>query len=538
MLNPSQKLVELVRILEERAYIFPGDPVQATEALQHIDGGNEEKLIRRAQIIDRDQHLKYVLQQVETGSFWLWIVAATLLFTVGFSSTYLLMDNQGLNFFLVLAGILGMNTIMLLVWLATLFLRLKNVHFISSPATWFRGKDPVNQAILRLYVDEWRKPQTRWLIGATSHGLWLCTLSGMLVSVLLLLLVRQYTFNWESTLLSNTALVKTVEALSWLPERLGFPVPDSQAVIAGRLNNHIEDARAWAGLLIGSIVCYGILPRLLAWLACKITLKTLRERLDLNQPYYQNILRTWQTKIVDADDFQENIVPVSSKITLNNAPKWAVTLETEWPEPLWFSGVLAQEWIDKGVAAGRKDLEQLEAELKQTPAQLLIGVRTQTVPDRGILRQISRLAEATDGGVITQLLNQDSFSEDLDTKLDYWRDALAERNIAWLEPTRLAQEKRPDLVIDGPLQYDAAVMEDVAKSKAPNSPVAGKATVFIFPDLNTGNTTYKAVQRSADLVSIGPMLQGMRKPVNDLSRGALVDDIVYTIALTAIQATQ
>ncbi|CDH26065.1 phosphate acetyltransferase [Xenorhabdus bovienii] len=106
------------------------------------------------------------------------------------------------------------------------------------------------------------------------------------------------------------------------------------------------------------------------------------------------------------------------------------------------------------------------------------------------------------------------------------------------EATRLAQEKRPDLIIDGPLQYDAAIMADVAKSKAPNSPVAGQATVFIFPDLNTGNTTYKAVQRSADLVSIGPMLQGMRKPVNDLSRGALVDDIIYTVALTAIQAAQ
>jgi phosphate acetyltransferase len=106
------------------------------------------------------------------------------------------------------------------------------------------------------------------------------------------------------------------------------------------------------------------------------------------------------------------------------------------------------------------------------------------------------------------------------------------------EATRIAKEKRPDLVIDGPLQYDAAVMPNVARSKAPDSPVAGKATVFVFPDLNTGNTTYKAVQRSADLISIGPMLQGMRKPVNDLSRGALVDDIVYTIALTAIQATQ
>lgn len=106
------------------------------------------------------------------------------------------------------------------------------------------------------------------------------------------------------------------------------------------------------------------------------------------------------------------------------------------------------------------------------------------------------------------------------------------------EATKIAQERRPDLLIDGPLQYDAAVMENVAKSKAPDSLVAGKATVFIFPDLNTGNTTYKAVQRSADLISIGPMLQGVRKPVNDLSRGALVDDIVYTIALTAIQATQ
>jgi len=104
--------------------------------------------------------------------------------------------------------------------------------------------------------------------------------------------------------------------------------------------------------------------------------------------------------------------------------------------------------------------------------------------------------------------------------------------------TKLAQSKRPDLLIDGPLQYDAAFMPDVAKAKAPASKVAGRATVFIFPDLNTGNTTYKAVQRSANVLSVGPMLQGLRRPVNDLSRGALVDDIVYTIALTAIQATQ
>lgn len=104
--------------------------------------------------------------------------------------------------------------------------------------------------------------------------------------------------------------------------------------------------------------------------------------------------------------------------------------------------------------------------------------------------------------------------------------------------TQMVQELRPDLKIDGPLQYDAATTASVAKSKAPDSDIAGKATVLIFPDLNTGNTTYKAVQRSANVISIGPMLQGLAKPVNDLSRGALVDDIVYTIALTAIQAQQ
>ncbi len=102
--------------------------------------------------------------------------------------------------------------------------------------------------------------------------------------------------------------------------------------------------------------------------------------------------------------------------------------------------------------------------------------------------------------------------------------------------TELARTLRPDLPIDGPLQYDAAVDAGVARTKLPESSVAGRATVFIFPDLNTGNNTYKAVQRSADAVAVGPVLQGLRKPVNDLSRGCTVTDIVNTVAITAIQA--
>lgn len=102
--------------------------------------------------------------------------------------------------------------------------------------------------------------------------------------------------------------------------------------------------------------------------------------------------------------------------------------------------------------------------------------------------------------------------------------------------TKLVRERRPDLLVEGPIQYDAAIDPQVAATKLPDSPVAGRATVFIFPDLNTGNNTYKAVQRSAGAVAVGPVMQGLNRPVNDLSRGAGVPDIVNTVAITAIQA--
>ncbi|PKN43166.1 MAG: phosphate acetyltransferase [Deltaproteobacteria bacterium HGW-Deltaproteobacteria-18] len=105
-----------------------------------------------------------------------------------------------------------------------------------------------------------------------------------------------------------------------------------------------------------------------------------------------------------------------------------------------------------------------------------------------------------------------------------------------IEATRIAREKAPDLLLEGPLQYDAAIDPEVGAKKLPGSQVAGRATVFIFPDLNTGNNTYKAVQRAANAVAIGPVLQGLNKPVNDLSRGCTVADIVNTVAITAIQA--
>ena len=106
------------------------------------------------------------------------------------------------------------------------------------------------------------------------------------------------------------------------------------------------------------------------------------------------------------------------------------------------------------------------------------------------------------------------------------------------EAVARVRERAPDLQVEGPIQYDAAVDAGVARTKLPGSGVAGRATVFVFPDLNTGNNTYKAVQRSSGAVAVGPVLQGLGKPVNDLSRGATVPDIVTTIAVTAVQAQQ
>jgi phosphate acetyltransferase len=104
------------------------------------------------------------------------------------------------------------------------------------------------------------------------------------------------------------------------------------------------------------------------------------------------------------------------------------------------------------------------------------------------------------------------------------------------QATEVVKDRRPDLAVEGPIQYDAAVDAAIAASKMPGSSVAGQATVFIFPDLNTGNNTYKAVQQSSGAVAVGPVLQGLRKPVNDLSRGCTVEDIVNTVAITAVQA--
>ncbi|MCS4533562.1 DUF2868 domain-containing protein [Neisseria montereyensis] len=443
MLNPPRQLTELVRLLQERNYIFSADPQPITEALRHAEGNIETKLNRRAEMIDSDHKLQDSLARIRSLFAWL-LLAATLFWLIsGFAGTVTLMQQSGLNFFFVLAGVLGLHTLMLLAWIITACLpRYKAGGFFSNPAFWIRGKDPVNQAIMRLYSDELAKPATRWALGLTVHRLWLATLIGMLAAAVLLLSVRQYTFNWESTLLSDATFVQAVHILSWLPAKLGFPVPDADAVLISRLNNDIATSRQWGGLLIGSLVCYGLLPRFAAWLVCKMLSRRTQSTLPLDKPYYRQIIQQWQRRVVDADTQSETVTAVTPKIKLDDTPKWAVMLDAEWPEKSWFKHILGQDWLDKGTADSRDTVAALKAELQQEPAQLLIGVRARSVPDRGILRQITALAEAAQGGAVVQLLVEKDFSDGLNDYLSQWHTALGERGLPWLDPARVSQQER------------------------------------------------------------------------------------------------
>lgn len=442
MQTTDRRLAELVRLLQERGHIFAADPEPITEALRHAEDSAEAKLIRRAEMIDSDHKLQDSLARINSLFGWLLLAATAFWLISGFAGTAALMQQSGLNFFFVLAGVLGVHTLMLLLWLISLALpRMKSHGFFGNPAMWIRGKDPVNQAILRLYSDEWGKPATRWLIGRTSHRLWLSALTGMLAAVVVLLAVRQYTFNWESTILSDAVFVQAVQALGWLPAQLGFPVPDAGAVLNSRLNNDLAASRQWGGLLIGSIVCYGLLPRFAAWLACHILSRRSMSTLPLEKPYYQQIIQQWQQRVVDADT-QSETVAAAPQISLSNAPKWAVMLDAEWADKTWFQHVLGQDWLDKGTAAGRDAVAVLKADLQANPAQLLIGVRARSMPDRGILRQLTALAEAAQGGAVVQLLAEKNISDGLEDYLDQWHAALTERRLPWLDPPRISQRER------------------------------------------------------------------------------------------------
>lgn len=424
---------EFIRLLEQRGHIFPSDPNSITELLRHTDGDIRSKLHRRAQLIDRDQQLANRLTTHQRRLHFMLTAASVIWFVFGFIGTYGMMQQDSLNFLLILFAVLGINTLMLIVWL--LGLCLNKTPNMPHAALFSGSRDSIGQTLTELYTQAAMQPRAKWTRGAMSHRLALCGLSGMFAAVLLLLIVRQYQFNWESTLLNGNHFAQIIAVLAWLPSKLGFAVPTDDMVRAAQNAYHAEHAATWGSLLLGSLLCYGCLPRLLAWAICVYQRRQKQPEIDLNLPYYQNISQKWQQKIVDdASDYRADDIPhIAPKVSLDaQGARWAIVLDAPPKNPQWFEQILGQDWVNKGVLAERGDVAILLDELAQQSVQLLVGVRAHHVPDRGVMRTLTKLAQAAQAGMVVQFLHDDVDALNMEIVVQ-WREILSQHGWAWLE---------------------------------------------------------------------------------------------------------
>ncbi|QMT33868.1 DUF2868 domain-containing protein [Conchiformibius steedae DSM 2580] len=401
-------LTELVRLLETRGHTFAADPLLITERLRSDPSGFAERLHRRAAQIDADGALIHQLYTHRQRAVWLLSAATAAWFVLGFIGTYSLMRQHNLNFLFVLAGILGINTLMLLWWLASVW-RQRPYHggWLYPTLLFGRKPDAVPAALAELYAQTTQSPVFFWRASAVSHRLSLSALCGMFAAALLLLTVRQYTFNWESTLLDSRAFSRAVDVLGWLPSALGLPVPDADAVFANRNRADAVHAARWGGLLLGSIACYGILPRLLAWGVCFWQQRRSCISLDLTLPYYQNIIGQWQRRITDhSSDFRADAVHHRTPPHTPADQYWAVALDAPDAPATWFQNAYNRIWRDKGIVCERDDFHHFTEQLarQNQNIMLLIGIRARATPDRGTVRRLSVLAHHARGGLAIRLI--------------------------------------------------------------------------------------------------------------------------------------
>jgi len=455
MLSPQDQLTELVRALESDQHVFATDPLLITEKLQGEDGAPIQKLHRRASRIDSNGALARVLGKIDGRIKGIMIVMSVVWCLSGFLGLFTLLQSNVVNFFYVLVCLLGFHTIMLGGWLVmTLINRDQQAPswFASfvSPSYLIRGKDDVTKAAVDLYERQLQHSGMRWYLGRFSHQLWLATLAGMLLAIIFLLIVRQYSFSWESTLLSDQALVSLTQILGWLPSMVGFDVPDSTAIAQSRLVTDampLSVARQWAGLLVGSLLMYGIVPRAIAWAFCALMFRRKKMRLDIKQPYYQKIINFWQRHVVDADDFTEAPAPIAPKAAVSAGKKLVALLEYPSDQQTWWqSGLEKSESIENfGIVDDREDMARLKDYLDEHPVQVLLGIHSKALPDRGTLRKLDQIAAHATDGLIVQLLSDTQPLTDTDftpndapidkqaVRYQQWQTALSARKIGLVD---------------------------------------------------------------------------------------------------------
>lgn len=453
MLAPKDQLTELVRTLESQQYIFVTDPLLITEQLQFDNSAPLKKLHRRAARIDSNQHLIQILAKIEGRIKGMMILMSVVWCVSGFLGLFTLLQSNVVNFFYVLVCLLGFHSVMLAGWLLLTLMQHR-----KAPSSWFAsmvspshlitGKDDVTLAAVDLYEKQLQHSGMRWYLGRFSHQLWLATLTGMLLAMIFLLVVRQYSFSWESTLLSDNALISLTHILSWLPSMVGFDVPDNAAIVQSRSVTDalpLSVARQWAGLLIGSLLVYGIVPRALAWAFCAWRFRHKKMRIDLKHPYYQKIIQFWQRQVVDQDDFKPAPAPVAPKASVYAGHKVVALLD--YPSDIvswWQASTDPQMDADNrhhhlenhiknfGILDERDDMTRLLTYLDSHSAQVILGIHSNALPDRGTLRKLDQIVHHATQGLVVQLLQHDNVNVEVG-RYQQWQTALAARKIGLID---------------------------------------------------------------------------------------------------------
>lgn len=449
MLSPQDQLTELVRTLETQQHVFATDPLLITEKLQSEEGKSIQKLYRRAARIDSNGALARVLGKIDGRIKGIMVVMSVVWCISGFLGLFTLLQANVVNFFYVLVCLLGFHTLMLVGWLVMSLInqgKQSSNWFASfvSPSYLIRGKDDVTKAAVDLYERQLQHSGMRWYLGRFSHQLWLATLTGMLFAIIFLLIVRQYSFSWESTLLSDQALISLTQVLGWLPSMVGFGVPDSTAIIQSRLVTEampLTVARQWSSLLVGSLLMYGIVPRAIAWSFCALMFRRKKMRLDIKLPYYQKILNFWQRHVVDADDFQEAPAPIAPQATVSAGKKLVALLEYPSEQDNWWqigidANINGNSKIENfGIVDDRDDMARLQRYLESHPVQVLLGIHKNALPDRGTLRKLDQIATHAKDGLIVQLLTDTGLTSEAslldheNVRYQQWQTALSARKI-------------------------------------------------------------------------------------------------------------
>ncbi len=459
-------LTETVRLYED-SQGAPLTSPQADAAAVAADGDLEHRLIVRACALPIAPDLWQALHHLHTAFRIALIIGLIVIFFTGATTAKVTLgsptDGPVMNFFWVLGSLLGLQIIMLLVWLALIFMKPKamptaslgNVVFqLGRKVTQWLYKGPLHVPALRAVGSIYTHTSIgRWTLSAISHGLWLTFLCGCLVLVIWILSIKQYTFAWETTILSDRSYVALTRAIASAPEALGFTTPDNQQIAAshwtGQGQPPAESREAWSGLLIGSIVAYGILPRLALLALCVFARRRAcrKFRLDTTLPGYARLhprLLPASQAIGVVDPYRglpetRQAPPVQRPVSaLAYGPTAIMGFEIEPPGSPWPPPLTGVEWLDLGFVDSRDDRHRVLEQVRSapTPPRLIaIVCSVTTTPDRGVRNFLSELGQTASAPLVILLTDGQRLRErgpldEVEERFNDWQQMAADAAIA------------------------------------------------------------------------------------------------------------